>query len=311
MPRVALAGNNLAAVYALDLLLEALSPADVLVIAPPASEHREWQQSLALHAKGLGVDCLAPVDVNEAAVAERVAAHDPALFLSVYYTQLSRGKLMEVIQGKALNFHPSLLPRHRGNAPLIWAIVEGDGVTGLSVHHIDVGVDTGNVIVQRKLAIHEQDTGFVLHRKMANLVRATAGELIRDFLAGKPVPPGQKQTGHASSHSVRDPRVNHLVWSDSRERIRNIVRALAPPLPGAFSLVEGEPLVLARVDPIETPATGVRKTPGMVEVGPGNNPLVWAGDGPVRLSAAVVDGTVGPGSTLVESGRLVEGQVLD
>ena len=311
MPRVALAGNNLAAVYALDLLLEALSPADVLVIAPPANEHQGWQQSLASHATALGVDCLTPADVNDTAVAERVAAHGPALFLSVYYTQLFRGRLMEVIQGGALNFHPSLLPRHRGNAPLIWAIVEGDRMTGLSVHHIDAGVDTGNVIVQRKLAIHEQDTGFVLHRKMANLVRATAAELIRDFLAGKPVPPGQEQTGHASAHSVRDPRVNHLVWSDSRERIRNIVRALAPPLPGAFSLVEGEPLVLARVDPIETPATGARKTPGMVDVGPGSEPLVWAGNGPMRLSAVVVDGTVRPGLTLLESGRLVEGQVLD
>jgi methionyl-tRNA formyltransferase len=311
MPRVALAGNNLAAVLALDLLLEAVPPDDVLVIAPPSSEQRQWQQSLALHAEALGVECITPTDVNEAAVAERVAAHDPALFLSVYYTQIFRGELMEVIQGKALNFHPSLLPRHRGNAPLIWAIVDGDRVTGLTVHHIDAGVDTGNVIVQRKMAIQDHDTGFVLHRKLANLVRATAGELIRDFLAGKPMPPGQEQTGRASHHSARDPRVNHLVWSDSRERVRNIVRALAPPLPGAFALVEGEPLVLARVDPIETPASGARKTPGMVEVGPGQDVLVWAEDGPLRLTAAVVNGAVRPGSTLVESGRLVEGQVLD
>ena len=311
MPRVALAGNNLAAVYTLDLLLEVLEPAELLVIVPHLSDRPDWQESLAAHAKVHEVACLAPANVNEPEVAKHVASHDPDLFLSVYYTQIFRGELMEAIEGRALNFHPSLLPRHRGNAPLIWAIVEGDSMTGLSVHHIDAGIDTGNVVVQRPLPIHVNDTGYVLHRKMANLVRATAGEIIRDFLAGKPIPPGLEQSGQASYHSLRNPRVNHVDWSDPRERIRNIVRALAPPLPGAFSLVAGTPLVMVRVDPVEAPTGTWHKTPGMVEVGSANTPIVWARDGALRLTTIVVDGRTEPGSVLVGSGRLAEGQVLD
>jgi methionyl-tRNA formyltransferase len=299
-------------VYTLDLLLEALEPAELLVIAPHPSDRPDWQASLAAHANAREVECLEPADVNEPGVAKRVAAHAPDLFLSVYYTQLFRGELMETIEGRALNFHPSLLPRHRGNAPLIWAIVEGDGMTGLSVHHIDAGIDTGNVVVQRPLPIHENDTGYVLHRKMANLVRATAGEIIRNFLDGKPVPPGIEQSGPASYHTSRDPRVNHLDWSDPSERIRNIVRALAPPLPGAFSLLPGgDPLVIAQVDPDEAPAGAWQKAPGMVEVGSASTPIVWAGDGPVRLTKVLREGAVQPGSILVESGQLVEGLVLD
>jgi methionyl-tRNA formyltransferase len=310
MPRLALAGNNLAAVYTLGLLLEAVEPDDVLVIAPHPSELPDWQESLAARARTSEVACLEPADVNEAEIAEHVAAHDPDLFLSVYYTQIFRGGLMDAIAGRALNFHPSLLPRHRGNAPLIWAIVDGDRLTGLSVHHIDAGIDTGSLVVQRPLPIHDNDTGYSLHRKMANLVRATAGEIIHDFLAGKPIPPGLEQTGPVSYHSVRDPRVNHIDWSDPRERIRNIVRALAPPLPGAFSLVAGAPLVIARVDPVEVPAGAWQKTPGMVEV-TSTGPIVWASDGAVRLTTVVADGTEMPGLALVESGRLWEGQVLD
>jgi len=311
MPRLALAGNNLAAVYTLDLLLEAVEPDDLLLIAPRPSDQPDWQESLAAHARAREVACLAPANVNEPEIAERVASHNPALFLSVYYTQIFRAELMEAIGGRALNFHPSLLPRHRGNAPLIWAIVEGDRMTGLSVHHIDAGIDTGNVVVQRPLPLHENDTGYVLHPKMAKLVRATAGEIIRDLLAGKPIPPGLEQSGPASYHSARDPRVNHIEWSDPRERIRNIVRALAPPLPGAFSLVAGMPLVISRVDPVEAPAGAWPKTPGMVEVGSANAPIVWAGDGAVRLTTVMVDETAMPGSVLIESGRLAEGQVLD
>jgi len=143
------------------------------------------------------------------------------------------------------------------------------------------------------------------------LASATAGDIIRDFVAGKPIAPGQPQSGPASYHGVRDPRVNHIDWSDPRERIRNIVRALAPPLPGAFSLVAGAPLVIARVDPIEAPARARQKTPGMVEVGSANTPIVWARDGAVRLTAVMVDETAEPGSVLIETGRLREGQVLD
>ena len=147
MPRIALAGNNLAAAYTLDLVLGVVAPGDVLALAPPGPQP-SWHVSLGTHADERGVMCLTPKDVNDPAVVAAVADHDPALFLSVYYTQVFWGELMEVIAGRAVNFHPSLLPRHRGNAPLIWAIAEGDSTTGLTVHHIDEGIDTGRVIRQ-------------------------------------------------------------------------------------------------------------------------------------------------------------------
>src|SRR5207244_1647397 len=100
---------------------------------------------------------------------------------------------------------------------------------------------------RRSLPIHPLDTGFELHRKMNRLVCATAADLLRQYFAGRPIAAGEAQTGQATGHSRRDPQVNHLDWSLPADRVRNIVRALAPPLPGAFVRFGEKAIVLAEV----------------------------------------------------------------
>jgi methionyl-tRNA formyltransferase len=242
-------------------------------------------------------------------VTRRIREHDADLLVSVYYTQILSPRILEAVDGPLLNFHPSLLPRHRGTAPIIWAIVEGDTTTGLTVHHLDRGIDTGNIVVQHRLPIHPEDTGHHLHLKMAKLVRGTAAELIRAWSQGRSIPSGRPQTGEATHHSSRDPQVNHLDWSWTRARIRNVVRALAPPLPGAFTLIGNEPLVLAQVGPLEAPATP-SKPVGMLELVRGEAPIVWAVDGPLRITSFVDDGTIRPGAELPERRNVVQGEIL-
>jgi methionyl-tRNA formyltransferase len=280
----------------------------VLAIAPQRSA--SWHASLAEAARRAGVACLTPDDVNDETVLARVAEHHPELLLSVYYTQLFAPRLLDAVDGPAVNFHPSLLPRHRGVAPIVWAIADGDRVTGLTAHYIDEGVDTGAVIVQRPLPIHAEDTGYRLHLKMARLVRATASALLRAFFAGEGLGSGIPQSGVATYHSRRDPQLNHLDWTSSRHRIRNIVRALAPPLPGAFTLLNDEALVIARVEFVPDEQAGRELRPGMVELASDGVPLVWAGDGALRLAAFVDAGEIVPGHELARKRGLLAGQVL-
>ncbi len=295
--RVVLAGNNAAAIGVLDLLLEALPPEAILAVAPPQSVASTWQASLVAASSERGVVCISPDDVNDDETLALVSSHRPKLLLSIYYTQLFREALLSAIDGPVLNFHPSLLPRHRGHAPIIWAIVEGDAVTGLSVHHIDTGVDTGPLVYRRSLPIHPRESGFDLHRKMALLVHATAADLLRHWLAGEALPPAIEQTGTASVHSRRDPQVNHLDWTQPVERLRNIVRALAPPLPGAFARYEGTEVGIVEVE-VVAPGSLATHPVGMVEQDSGSYPLVWASDGPLRLRRAVRDGELIDGREL-------------
>lgn len=305
-----LAGNNLAALHVLELLVGAVDASDVLVIAPEPSGRSSWQASLASHAERLGVPHLTPKEVNDANIVRRVADHRPDLLLSVYYTQIFRPGLLESVRGPSLNFHPSLLPRHRGVAPLIWAIVEGDATTGVTVHHIDEGIDTGRIVLQHRIPIHPDDTGYVLHRKVAKLVRAAAAELLRGFLAGSGIPDGIEQSGVATYHSSRDPQVNRIDWAWPARRVRDVVRALAPPLPGAFVTLKGEELVLARVEAVSQFDERWQKAPGMVELRRGEPPVVWALDGPVRVLEFVDGDEIVAGEELPGRRGLAEGRLL-
>lgn len=218
--RVVLAGNNSAAVRVLDLLLEAEISDNVLCLAPPPAERASWHRSLAPEAIDRGVRTLQPSDVNSPETIETIRSFEPTMLLSVYYTQIFRRALIESVHGPCINLHPSLLPKHRGVAPLIWAIVDGDNATGATAHLIDRGIDTGAVLLQRRLPIHPDDTGAELHDKAARLVAAMCAELLRAHRAGIDLSVGRAQTGRASYRDRREPSVNHLVWSDPRGRIR-------------------------------------------------------------------------------------------
>lgn len=283
-PNVVLAGNNAPAVAVLDLLLEAVPAAQILCLSPPGPPRHGWQISLHRAAAARGVACLTPDDVNAAPVVAAVGEHRPGLLLSVYYTQLFRTGLLEAVDGPRLNFHPSLLPRHRGTAPIIHAIAEGDGLTGLSVHHIDVGVDTGRLVWQRPLPIHPDDTGLGLHAKLGRMVAAAAAELLCGWLRDGTVPDAFDQEGEPSVHRLGDPPLNALrLAEDSRERVRNVVRALAPPLPGAHVELAGRPRVLAAAwlhD--DVPAA----RPGTVEDLGDGTLVLHAADGALRAEVA-------------------------
>jgi UDP-4-amino-4-deoxy-L-arabinose formyltransferase/UDP-glucuronic acid dehydrogenase (UDP-4-keto-hexauronic acid decarboxylating) len=180
----------------------------------------------------------------------------------------------------------------------VWAIAEGDAMTGVTAHRIDTGVDTGRIVDQQRLPIHPMDTGFTLHGKAARLVRAMAARLLRSFLADGSMPEGFEQTGAASVHRLSDPALNHLDWHDGRERIRNITRALAPPLPGAYSFIGDQTVTFSRLRLAES--TGSREwPPGTIGPNPGDLPMVWAGDGPLAVEEFVVDGVTLDGRELL------------
>jgi methionyl-tRNA formyltransferase len=299
--RVVLAGNNEASTLVLDLLLDRYEPGSILVLATPDSAVVDWQPSLAEHAAKLGIECIQPEDVNAPWVLDKISSHHPKLLLSVYYTKIFSPEFLERIDGPSLNFHPALLPRHRGVAPLIWALVEGDEEAGVSVHFIDEGTDTGPLVLQLRFPIEPDDTGYDLHRKAARAVRSAAANLLDQLAEHGRLPDPKPQEGRSSYHSKREPRLNRIDWTWPRDRVRNVVRALAPPLPGAYAVVGGERWVLCKV---ETGLLDGRTfPPGTVTTGEPGGPEIWASDGPIVVREAVVADESRTGADLL---RVVE-----
>jgi methionyl-tRNA formyltransferase len=136
-----------------------------------------------------------------------------------------------------------------------------------------------------------------------------AARLLRGLLAGEGLPEPRDQIGETSYHSKRDPSVNHVNWAMPREDVRNIVRALAPPLPGAYSFIGDHRVVLEQVTPFETSTPA--RPPGMVEFRkPGGPAIVWANDGALAIDRFRVDAREGvPGLELMTSFGVLEGDM--
>ncbi|NBW86590.1 MAG: methionyl-tRNA formyltransferase, partial [Planctomycetia bacterium] len=129
---------------------------------PPPNLMRE-----AATAAGIGI--LDPERVNESGSVARLAALRPDLFVVCDYGQILCGELLGVPPLGGINLHGSLLPRHRGAAPVQWAIREGDALSGVSVIHMTPALDAGNVIVSRSTPVSERETAAELEQRLADL----------------------------------------------------------------------------------------------------------------------------------------------
>lgn len=155
--RVILCGKNATAVRALEILVKRGD--QVLVVAVHGDDGRDgWQPSLAAAADRLGAAWVAPRRVNAPDATAQLAAFSPDRLVSIQYDQILRREFFAAIGCPCLNLHFALLPRHRGVAPIAWALLEGDREAGVTLHHMVVDIDGGDVIAQRAVPIAPEDT---------------------------------------------------------------------------------------------------------------------------------------------------------
>jgi methionyl-tRNA formyltransferase len=93
----------------------------------------------------------------------------PDVIASVYYRNLIRQDVIDAVEGRIFNVHPSLLPRHRGCSSVPWSIIEGDSVTGVTFHYIDAGIDTGRILLQATTPIAPDETQATLYRRLMEI----------------------------------------------------------------------------------------------------------------------------------------------
>lgn len=214
---------------------------------------------------------------KDSAVLELVRAVKPDLVWLTDYRYLVPSPLFTLPRSGAVNLHPSLLPRHRGRAPLNWAILAGERTIGLTAHFVDEGIDTGDIIAQRSFELGEdEDVGDALER-LYPLYGELATEVAGLFVAGdvprRPQPPTDEPP--LPPRRAEDGRID---WTQPAETVHNLVRAVARPYPGARTSLDGRQLLVwraRRAAPVDAP-------PGTV-VAAGPPPRVACGDGSVEL----------------------------
>jgi methionyl-tRNA formyltransferase len=174
---------------------------------------------------------------NPEAVAE-IRALRPEVIVVMAYGQILPRAVLEIPSIACLNLHASLLPKHRGAAPIQAAIVAGDEETGITVMYMDAGLDTGDVLLQKKIAIAPDETGGSLHDRLAEIAPAAMNEALPQLQAGiaPRVPQDSSGATYASKLEREDGRVN---WAEPAALIERKVRAFDP-WPGAFTVLRDE-----------------------------------------------------------------------
>ncbi|MEW6272222.1 MAG: formyltransferase [Thermodesulfobacteriota bacterium] len=244
-----------------------------------APGERIWFRSVAELARAHGIAVIAPDDVNADDAVRAIAAAEPELLLSFYFRQMMRPPVLALPTVAALNLHGSLLPRYRGRAPVNWVLLRGEKETGVTLHVMDEKPDHGDVVAQRRVEISRDDTALSLTRKLAAEARLLLREAYPLLVAGRA--PRIPQDHRAASYfGGRRPEDGAIDWSRPAEAIRNLVRAVTDPWPGAFTSLDGRRLYVWWAETRSGPRDG---PPGTITLDAGGPPLVAAGDGALEL----------------------------
>ena len=204
-----------------------------------------WFERVADVAQSYGVPTIAPHDANAADVVARVAACTPDFLFSFYYRRMLGGSLLALPPRGALNMHGSLLPQYRGRAPVNWAVLHGETHTGATLHYMAAKPDAGDIVGQQAVPILPDDTARDVFDKVTVAAEIVLDTALPALVAGT-APRQPQDLARGSYFGGRTAADGRIDWTATAAAVHNLVRAVAPPYPGAFAFVRGRRLCVLR-----------------------------------------------------------------
>ena len=227
-------------------------------------------------AEQYGIPVLQPETVRTEAFHRHMAELAPDLFVVVAFGQILPQSLLDIPTTGSINVHASLLPRHRGAAPIQWAIINGDRETGVTTMMMDKGMDTGDILLVEKTAISADETAAQLHDRLSEIGARTLVETLTRLQDGSlaPTPQNHEQATYAPMLKKADGEID---WSLPAQRIECQIRGMTP-WPGAFTFSDGMRLKIFKARTLEReisvpPGTILECFPGELRVATGKSAL--------------------------------------
>jgi methionyl-tRNA formyltransferase len=238
--RVVFLGTPAFAVASLDALARAGHEIAAVVAQPdrPAGRGQALREpATKAWARGRGVRVLQPEKVRDGKLAAELAALRPDVLAVAAYGRILGKDLLDLAPHGAVNVHGSLLPRYRGAAPIQWAVANGEAETGVSIMQMDEGLDTGDVLLQRALAIGPDETAEALSPRLAAVGAAALVEALALAEAGALVPVRQ-DPARATLAPILTKEDGRIDWTCPASAIAARLRGFSP-WPGAWTTLEG------------------------------------------------------------------------
>ncbi|HEV2095881.1 MAG TPA: methionyl-tRNA formyltransferase [Chthoniobacterales bacterium] len=212
----------------------------------------------------------------------------PDLIVVMAYGQILPRTVLEIPKVGCLNLHASLLPRHRGAAPIQAAIMAGDAESGVTVMYMDEGLDTGDILLQQNIALAPAETGQSLHDRLAEIAPAALASALTQLSTGSA--PRSPQDNAAATYAGKLERDHGRIdWSEPAEVIERKIRAFHP-WPGAFTVLSEKHGREWKLKIHAARLVAARGKPGEISRGNDDELIISARGGGIELGTVQLEG---------------------
>jgi methionyl-tRNA formyltransferase len=288
--------------------LTALSEVAGVVTQPdrPAGRGRTMvSPPVKVHAQKLGLSVIQPKTMRSPEVMAQLRTWQPEIIVVTAFGKILQPEVLSLPKFGCLNLHASLLPRHRGAAPIPAAILAGDAETGITLMKMDPGLDTGPILAQQKIFISPEDTAESLSRNLALIAATILEEYFPVYIRGELSAEPQDDSRATYATQLKKDE-GKLDFRQSAEVLQRKVRAFHP-WPGTFALWKGQPLKILDLQP----KTFQGEQPPGTTLEYSNYPAVRTADGIVILRKVQPAGKrILPGDEFLRGARDFPGQIL-
>lgn len=232
-----------------------------------------------------GIEVFQPTKIRLEENVEFLRKYEADIFVVAAFGQILPKSILDMPKYGCINVHASLLPKYRGAAPIQWAVINGDPVTGVTIQQMDIGVDTGDIIVAQELAISEDETGGGLFDKLAVVGAEACLEAMEQIANGTATrtPQNHEEATHVSMISKE---FGIIDWNKSAVEIERLIRGLNP-WPSAYTKLDGKTFKIWKAS---VKAENTDAKPGCVCKVAKSSLEVQTGDGVLSLEEVQLEG---------------------
>lgn len=232
-------------IHCLKTLLEAGIKVDLVVTHEDDPKENVWFGSVAKLCQEREIPYITPSANELSTLIPKLQQIAPDYLFSFYYRHMIPAEVLACAKIAALNMHGSLLPKYRGRAPVNWAILHGEIETGATLHVMESKPDAGDIVEQSAVKIDLDETATEVFGKVSKAAVEALTKALPELLLGR-VPRKPNELEKGSYFGGRKPEDGRIHWNQTALQVHNLVRAVAPPYPGAFTDHQGQRMIVAR-----------------------------------------------------------------
>ena len=232
-------------VHCLTALLKAGIEVDLVVTHQDDPNENVWFGSVAKLCQEKSIPYITPSASELSNLIPKFEALSPDYIFSFYYRHMIPAQILACAKIAALNMHGSLLPKYRGRAPVNWAILHGETETGATLHVMEAKPDAGDIVGQASASIGPDETATDVFGKVSGAALEVINQVLPDLIQGK-VPRKPNELEKGSYFGGRKPADGQIHWNQTAQQVHNLVRAVAPPYPGAFTEHRSKTMIVAK-----------------------------------------------------------------